>query len=392
MGLIEYFSKPPQKKTINIANRVTTFALLFLGAAILVYISFLYNQSVVFFNRTPWDGTFQTLFPLRKMDAGEFPGRDFFYFHGNGIPYVLYPIYASLKSIGLGEILAALHSTYILNTIALFWPIYVLLRMHYERNIALLAVIVILVLFDFVPFVGAYFSPLFLGAPMGLRFLPHMLIAIGVGRFILKQSESSSLREKSISILKLSLLGSLGVYLGAEQGFYAVGGAAIAIFIYYCLNKDFLAAFILPSCLVVGFFALLIATSLLFFQSLESLRAISVISNDQVWVFGVFPNSFFVSFSELFSLDNMSAIPSQIVTVLATLYLIAVFLMYRRKVINAAMLASLSVLFFGGLLSWVSNVGYIGAHQTALLMRFVLIGLVPLGVLFLVKCKLHDNN
>lgn len=360
--------------------------------SIFYYISSMYYQSVLYFNRTPWDGTFQTLFPLRKMDVGEYPGRDYFYFHGNGIPYLLYPIYFILKVQGAGEILSALHSTFILNTIALFLPIYLLIKKYYSTEISLFSLIIIIVLFDFLPFVGAYFSPLFLGAPMGLRFLPHMVMAIAISHFISSYKGQSSVGFLLKPIAVLALYGCLGVYCGAEQGFYALAGAGLALFFFFILRKKYLISILAPILLVLFFALFLVITSLVFFQSLEHLAAISKISNDQVWVFGVYPNSFFSSFSELFSLDNMSAIPSQLMSLISIIFMFVLIALYRFKKMNESLFFALTVLFLGAVLSWVSNVGYIGAHQTALFMRFILIGCVPVGIIFLLKAGLYESN
>lgn len=46
------------------------------------------------FNGFPTDGPFQTFNPLRRIAAGQHGGVDFQFFHGLGVPYLLYPLYA----------------------------------------------------------------------------------------------------------------------------------------------------------------------------------------------------------------------------------------------------------------------------------------------------------
>lgn len=46
------------------------------------------------FNGFPTDGAFQTFNPLRRIAAGQHGGVDFQFFHGLGVPYLLYPLYA----------------------------------------------------------------------------------------------------------------------------------------------------------------------------------------------------------------------------------------------------------------------------------------------------------
>src|SRR5437660_1423048 len=46
------------------------------------------------FNGFPADGPFQTFNPSRRIAAGQHAGIDFQFFHGMGVPYLLYPLYA----------------------------------------------------------------------------------------------------------------------------------------------------------------------------------------------------------------------------------------------------------------------------------------------------------
>lgn len=46
------------------------------------------------FNGFPADGPFQTFNPLRRIAAGQHGGVDFQFFHGLGVPYLLYPLFA----------------------------------------------------------------------------------------------------------------------------------------------------------------------------------------------------------------------------------------------------------------------------------------------------------
>jgi len=48
----------------------------------------------LYFIGFPTDGPFQTFNPLRRIAAGQHGGVDFQFFHGLGVPYLLYPLYA----------------------------------------------------------------------------------------------------------------------------------------------------------------------------------------------------------------------------------------------------------------------------------------------------------
>src|SRR3954468_9790016 len=50
---------------------------------------------VLAFDPDPADGPFQMFNPLRRIAAGQRGGVDFQYFHGLGVPYLHYPIFAA---------------------------------------------------------------------------------------------------------------------------------------------------------------------------------------------------------------------------------------------------------------------------------------------------------
>ncbi|MFM5433603.1 hypothetical protein ACET9I_21815 [Aeromonas veronii] len=347
------------------------------GVALIIP-SLLYYQSTFYFNHTPWDGTFQTLFPLLKMDNGFYPGRDFFYFHGNGIPYLIYPLYHFFNSLcNLSTIVSALTSTFIINLMFLVAPFYLLIRKVFDIQVSSALTIFFLALSNYIPYTGGYLSPLFLGAPMGIRFSPHLIMALVVFNFL---SGVASFR----TYLYFGFIASTTVLLAAEQGFYAVGGALIVIFIYTMLVGQIKNSFVKTSICLMSFIFLFVLSNYIAFGGLATFSAIKSISNDQSWVFGVFPNKFYDSLYEVFSFKIIDGIPSQITTMFSFVLSIFVFLLLFLKKIDAKyhlFLASVSVLFFGSLLSWASNIGYIGAHQAALNIRYIYIIIGFLAVL-----------
>src|SRR5271156_6716948 len=50
----------------------------------------------LWFDGAPGDGPFQMFNPLRRIAAGQVGGRDFVFFHGIGVPYLHYPLFALL--------------------------------------------------------------------------------------------------------------------------------------------------------------------------------------------------------------------------------------------------------------------------------------------------------
>ena len=79
----------------------------------------------------PIDGPFQLFNALRRIDAGQRPGRDFPAFHGVGLPVVHYPVYRLLGGDFLASELArqwvspAAHiAVYLLLSLLLFRDVY----------------------------------------------------------------------------------------------------------------------------------------------------------------------------------------------------------------------------------------------------------------------------
>lgn len=68
-------------------------AQMFLGIWFLYYV--IEGLSLaLYFDGTPYDGPFQIFNPLRRIAAGQRGGTDFVFFHGIGVPYLHYPLFA----------------------------------------------------------------------------------------------------------------------------------------------------------------------------------------------------------------------------------------------------------------------------------------------------------
>lgn len=367
----------------NVLNKINPFfsncavnGKLYEGGLLLcvICIFFSFNDLITRFHESPFDGVFQTLFALRRMDAGEFPGRDFFYFHGNGIPYLLYPIYWILHILTGRELSASLWSTFIINLIFLYIPIYVFFLKRYGRKFAAAALLIISLGNEFFFTFGFYNSPLFVGAPMGVRLSPHMLMLATFSFY--NTNNNVGIPRKGLVLLGLFL--GISPLLGAEQGVFAIGGASVALLL---IGKDWRERFanflILPLISVSTFLTM----QLILFGGFDTIRAMKTISDNQVWVYGVFPNAFFSSIHDVFSFSKVLAIPSQVTTIVATCAVVFLVMTKRR---DRVYLVSILAIYFGGLISWVSNIGYVGQHQSAIFMRLLLIVTV---VFILERCS-----
>lgn len=327
-----------------------------------------FRDLVIRFHESPFDGVFQTLFPLRRMDAGELPGRDFFYFHGNGIPYLLYPIYWVINAITKQSLLAAMWSSFLVNLAFLYIPIYLYFSNTYGRKWGYAAIVVFSALNEFLFLFGFYNSPLFLGAPMGVRMAPHLFA------LVVLNWRSKSKEKPQITVPRIVLLGALlgaGPFFAAEQGVYAAVGAGAALIFVGAGWRERLRNIAYFSVTTLAFF---LGIQIVAFGNLGTIDAMRIIANNQVWVYGVFPNTFYSSYADIFAVVKTIAIPSQIMTFSATLAI--VFLIYTKikfRLWSGPQFISFFAMYFGGLISWGSNVGYVGQHQSAILLKLLLI-------------------
>lgn len=84
-----------QTKPGELAHKrwVVASAQLFLGAWCLFYL--IHGLSTaLWFNGAPADGPFEIFDPLRRIAAAQVAGRDFIQYHGIGVPYLHYPLFA----------------------------------------------------------------------------------------------------------------------------------------------------------------------------------------------------------------------------------------------------------------------------------------------------------
>lgn len=360
----------------DILKIVSLFFCIALGLAAVIAIVLIQARSIMYFNQSPFDGVFQTLFPLRKMDVGEFAGRDFYYFHGNGIPYLIYPFY-KIASIFLdGDLSASIASTYFVNVIFIFVPMYYLCRLFMGWRGSLITLMLFSITVEYLPVFGYFLSPTFIGAPMGVRMAPHLFMAIAVARVALSMSTGAI--SFPATLRRMVIVGAVGAVmplLGAEQGFYAVAAAAGAVFFLGARRWNILQRISFTATVVASFGISFVLALLILFGSLETLTAIKDISDNQVWIYGVFPNSFFADWNEFFTLKLSGAVPSQLTTIVGAVALMICFGLFLRKVLPLPALLVVLVLFASGLLSWVANFGYVGQHQAPLFLRECILAL-----------------
>ncbi|MGA3097676.1 MAG: hypothetical protein ABSF25_14585 [Bryobacteraceae bacterium] len=77
----------------NLEQWVVRAAQVFLAVWLLAYLVQAL-KAALWFDGVPDNGPFQIFDPLRRIAAGQVGGRDFIFFHGIGVPYLHYPLFA----------------------------------------------------------------------------------------------------------------------------------------------------------------------------------------------------------------------------------------------------------------------------------------------------------
>jgi hypothetical protein len=306
------------------------------------------------------------------IQHGLYPAWDFLYFHGNGIPYIIYPFYRLLIMLGYGEVYSVTMVSSIVSSLFLYIPIYVFLRTYLSKILSAYALLSFYFIGEAIFTFNFYNSLYFTGAPMGLRFFPHLIPLLFAAR----------LEERNIRVLvwALGCVMPMSLWLGAEQGIYASLSAAFIILV-RC--KTYQNAIRNLTFYAVVWLAVFLGHQYVFFGRLQLAEQLSVISSNQVWVYGVFPNSYYTSFSDVFSWSYTGELPSLIMTYLGTLVFITSLWFGISK--NDNCLKYLGSLYVGGLLSWVSSIGYIGQHQSSLMSKYVLLTLIYMFFIMIKK-------
>lgn len=362
-NLIEFLKWINEKLIIHWIIFLIVFSAIFLSSA----------KTILFFNESPFDGVFQTLFSLRKMDQGELPGRDFFYFHGNGIPYIIYPAYKIFTIILGGELYSSLWATFIVNGIFLLVPIAIIFYKLYGIKYSIVAVTVFTLITEQIFFLGFYNSILFLGAPMGIRLFPHCLLML-IACFIYTKDINYK------KVFYISAISAITPLLGAEQGIFFIFGSSLAFFL--CMRG--LSRITFSLFYLIASIGLFLIYNFLFFGSFETISAMKVISDNQMWIYGVYPNTFFFNITDAFKIIKSNTIPSQLTCLIS----IILSIIFYCKVKNPMLRVGSFSFLFGALFSWASNVGYVGQHQSGILFKYIFI----ISTILMVNKILNNNQ
>ncbi len=318
------------------------------------------------FTGSPFDGTFQLFNPLRRIAAGQTPGRDFQFFHGLGVPLLHYPGF-----VWLGEDLRAAELTRIALSPMLFWVGGVLslraLRMQWWAAIGIATGLLIAA------------GPLRLGA---LRDADNSLL--GVRSFVptIFASIFATLEHTSKKLLwfALAIVAGFALFCGTEHGLAVIVATSALIVVGALSDSPIALRVALAFAFVCGAGAtwtvlLAIVTRA---QPLDAIRyAIAEVPRDQFWYFGVHPNAVIRSWSQF--LDT----PIVLFALLAGVGMSAfcVYIALRRTAGLAALARVQAILSLYGLVATVAYLGIASPAYIAPLLRVEIFGLIVFATL-----------
>jgi hypothetical protein len=313
------------------------------------------------FNGFPADGAFQTFNPLRRIAAGQHGGVDFQFFHGLGLPYLLYPLFA----LGGKTIFSAELSRELISVFAFFLTLIgIAAAASRDREftiVASAAAFSVSMSFNFLVMGGI--------SLLGLRSTAPVLLAIVL---LMPWRDAARFAVSAAVIAAAFALGTeqgiaVVVAFGAMQTLMAVKHRTLRPLVHAAASiASGLAAYI-------GFLLIVGGPS----GCLKALRyAFRNVPADQFWYFGSPPNMFFSRWSDVFG-DPFFA-PS--FAFCLTLTLIVVAILWRtRSERGERMLHAVAVLLIYGLLSSAAYFGYTFGGNALPMLRAALLAIVALA-------------
>lgn len=235
-----------------------------------------------------YDGAFQLYFPLERMEKGEWPGRDFFYFHGQLIPVLIYPLF---KLFG-GDFFAAQFSAKLVDLVIPLTYYLIFRWLGLDRQKSVLATVILVGVLVTDRFTFGTQNPVDGVHIYALRSLiPFMFIAFCASR-LSQEGYVDRFRRgffKKYAFIQAGIFVA-AFYLGGEQAFYLLAAMLLAnVFTAWFRPVRIVMQSVWLIVLAIGL--LLIANALLF-GSQKPLSYLGEISKNQTWFYGGYPNEF----------------------------------------------------------------------------------------------------
>jgi hypothetical protein len=318
-----------------------------------VYIIFSGLDNGLFFQGYAADGSFQVYNPLRRMAAGQVIGRDFQFFHGIGIPLLLFPFFKLLgANLFASEVTRWLVSAaaFFISSLAFFK---VMLKSWHKTILAIALTIIIIV--PITNMVGPSNSL------MGLRTcMPIVLAAI----IAFNCSHHFRIRKIVISLQELVLVLALALtfFMSTEQGVYAIAAyfvfrLALLVRAKRLLSRQ-LIQLVAEAVGVVVLVLIIFTIATLGHPMPPLIYGLKTIPSQQFWYFGAPPNTFL----------TWRNLPSVALNIYKLWILIALVILLYRAVSRRFLLSSpikKSLLFLStyGLFTGASLLGYASFSQ-----------------------------
>jgi len=254
-------------------------------------------RTVTPFNGIQADGPFQLYNSLRRVDVGQLPGRDFPCFHGLGHAYAHYPVYRLLG----GDLFASELSRQLTSRL-LGVGIYLLVSWLFTRSLwpgAILALCSTINLNTNTVFEVRLSFAVSVEPDNSLVSLRGLVPLLMFGVLY-------SLRTRTVTELVLGFMLGVAWLMGIDQAM-AMAGALVActglVLLFRKRIKTERPRFLLL--LGVAIASVFLLTTLISHQPIQALRfSLRDIPTDQIWYFGVPPNSYYGDgnpYSEQFS-------------------------------------------------------------------------------------------
>lgn len=364
MQLIKYWINKFNLDGFHKWEKVLCFCIFLSFFFLLVLYSF---KKSTFFASIPIDGAFQHLNPLRRISAGEIPGKDFQIFHGLALSYLHYPIYVIFgKTLFASEI-----SRYFINGLSAFAAVLAIFG-GLKRPIVACGLSAFFILSTKLagifwlidPYGDAYSS-------LAVRTLVPAL-CLGYLFYINRTKKISSDRTISQIVIPLVAFSSVAMVIATEQGMALFMASASTLILvhpgqpkWYMRFRDaLLFCIITPLVYVVIVYALTLGQPGL---------AISFywgeLQSDQFWYFGAYPNIFPRDFSSLVFVPG-SRRPSLNYILIAIATVLVLFLFFRSK--DNSEKNEYRIWMFGlayGSVALISNLGMISSHYSEAVTR-----------------------
>ena len=355
------------KKEFSDFNGKKLFGICVAGLyALSLFVVFLYcYYQSSFFNSYPYDGPFQTLYSLRKISEGQLPGRDFYFFHGNGIPFVHYPIYYMLGK----SLFSSYLSESLIHIFFVLAPVQLVVSYYCGRLAGMLSLI-LWVLISTLDFHGVVvFTSLSVFQPLssfGIRSISPVVVALGLA-YIFHVKRDLSYYYKGLAIALV--FSPFAFLLGTEHGVYAL--FVMYVFVFFMMIwrapvlKGALVGILFP-CLSLSW---LILVHLILFGNLSAFYELRNLVNDQTWYYGVYPHLFTIDIREIIFSGHGQYKAYRLYICLTVLTICAAFVAVKRHWFNCSQVIFLSYLFVEACIGLSSNLGYVSIHYASPLLR-----------------------